>query len=220
MPTPKLLWYECCLYFTWVRLTALPHCSSRWAQIAVLLWKKHLLPVVVADCWILQCFRPDKAVGTRTRVRALGHYFPLRYSRIHSRFPTISHRVPGLDVLMGPQPTALLLWSARMSAPQLPYLQTKYSCENTSSQQLLQIHTSHFKGLHCFLLVSHSSFHCITLFTNQELSRTYFCQTLRKNVIPLATSSKIVHYFFTHFLLFFFNINSGTENKTCQTDEN
>lgn len=103
---------------------------------------------------------------------------------------------------MGPQPTALLLWSARVSAPQLPYLQTKYSCENISSQQLLQLHTSPLKGLHCFLLVSHSSFHCITLFTNQELSRTYFCQTLRKNVIPLAAFSKVVHYFFTLFFFF------------------
>lgn len=125
---------------------------------------------------------------------------------------------------MGPQPTALLLWSARVSAPQLPYLQTKYSCENISSQQLLQLHTSPLKGLHCFLLVSHSSFHCITLFTNQELSRTYFCQTLRKNVIPLAAFSKVVHYFFTLFFFFcyFFSQTetSGTENKTCQTDEN
>lgn len=152
--------------------------------------------MAAADCLIFHCLMPDKALGTGTYVGAFCYYFPLWCSRICPRLPTRSHHVPGLDVLMDPLSATFMLWSARVSAPRLPCLQTKYSCENTSSQWLLQFHASRFKGLHCFLLVSHSSFHCITLFNNEELSRTYFCQTVRKNVIPLAASSKIVHYFF------------------------
>lgn len=165
-----LPWQFATLIWTWNNLSAK---LQQFGLSCLLAWQRSRLWDTRQDfCGIISLFRPQKFIS---------HFLPQ---------VILFQVLTSLWILY----QQLSCYGQPVSAPQLPLLQTKYSCENTSSLLLLQLHTSCLRGLRCFLLVSHSSFHCITLLNNQESSRIYFCQTLRNNAIPLAALSKPLYF--------------------------
>lgn len=102
-------------HFKGVHFTEL-HCqSSSHTPFANLLWRwNNLLLMVVADLSGLQSIWPENNL-VRTFVALFPSLAPQNSS--HTSYP--SHFVPSLDILVDPLSEALMLWSARVSAPQL-----------------------------------------------------------------------------------------------------